>query len=537
MLRLALLACSPFHFGPGVSVDTTPPVFTSAPAFQPAPNASTPLSARLVVDANEAVVVVVEAHDGQRTWRFAPTGAYAAHHELALAGFRPARRIALRVELFDAAGNRCDRVPRFVFDTPPLPSSFPPLHVTVSRPQQMEPGVTLTALTASSSTLPGAERFLVYLDSAGEVVWLHRSADPIPYSAIRLSNADLLFIAGLQLARRIDLLGNVVAEWWAARQSTSGMPPGAIAVDCDNFHHELDALPRGDVADFVALSEVVRTLPNYPASEIDPSITVPSAHVLGDEVVEFRRDGTIVRRTSLFDVIDPYRICYDSLAPIASPLYGVTAHDWTHANSAELTPSGDAFLVSIRNQDAVIELERATGALRWILGSHERWTLPWSAKLLTPLGTPFEWQFHQHGPHVDASGEIVLYDNGNYRVIPPAPWGPPQAFYSRAVRYRIDANARTVQQTWEHDGATKPFFSRFFCDADPLPLTGNVLVTDGWRRVSPAVNRTYGRIVEVTGDAASAKVFEVIVNDPATPPTNPYNWSIYRSERYPSVYP
>lgn len=67
-------------------------------------------------------------------------------------------------------------------------------------------------------------------------------------------------------------------------------------------------------------------------------------------------------------------------------------------------------------------------------------------------------------------------------------------------------------------------------------VTGNVLVADGAKNVTTS-NEQFSRIVEVTGTTPAEKVFEVIVNDPLLPGSNPFNWNVYRAQRYPSVHP
>ncbi len=517
------------------AVDTTPPAFLDRPALVVGPNPSTPLAVRLTCRTSEPTRIQVFADDGTRTWSFFPDPGYRAQHDLALAGFRASRTHALRLVAFDAAGNRTPLLHTLRFRTPALPAEFPPLHVTVANASQMEPGVTLTAFHSSSPTLPNRGTYIVYLDAAGQVVWLHHSLEKMGNSAIRLRNGHLFTIVDRSIAREIDLLGNTVAQWFAARQGAAGMPPGAIPVDCDSFHHELDQLPVGFDADYVALSNELRTYPNYPANENDPTQTVPLGRVVGDEVVEFRRSGAIVRRRSLLDVLDPYRVAYNSLAPVLSGLYGVAGVDWSHANTVAIDPADGNWIVSLRNQDAVVKIDRGNGALRWILAPPERWTAPWSQYLLTPVGAPFGWSYHQHAPRMDAAGNIVIYDNGNYRATPPTAPNPPATWYSRAVAYRVNASTGTIQQQWSYDGAPNGFFSRFFCEADPLPITGNVLVSDGWRNAA-SVNRTYSRVLEIAGNPPATTVFEVIVNDPAVA-NDPYNWAIYRSQRYAAIHP
>ena len=52
--------------------------------------------------------------------------------------------------------------------------------------------------------------------------------------------------------------------------------------------------------------------------------------------------------------------------------------------------------------------------------------------------------------------------------------------YSRVIEYEIDEEARTIRQVWAYGEAeNERFYTPFLGDVDPLPLTGNVLVTAG----------------------------------------------------------
>jgi hypothetical protein len=257
--------------------------------------------------------------------------------------------------------------------------------------------------------------------------------------------------------------------------------------------------------------------------------------VVGDVVIEFNRDGTIVREFKVLDVLDAYRICYGSLANVYNALYGASTFDWSHGNAAEVDTSDNSWVISLRHQDAVVKVRRSDRQIAWIHGPHERWKARWVPFLLTPVGAPFEWNFHQHSPDMSTPGVLTMFDNGNYRVIPPTPAPPTDQWYSRAVRFQIDPVAMTTQQIWEYDGGTMPFLDPMLGDADPLP-NGNVLVSEGTKQV-PSANRQYSRIFEVRAASPGQElVYEVIVNDPALPAPNPYNWNVYRSERYTSVY-
>ena len=92
-------------------------------------------------------------------------------------------------------------------------------------------------------------------------------------------------------------------------------------------------------------------------------------------------------------------------------------YDNEHANAILEDPRDNSIVVSIRHQDAVIKFTR-NGQLKWILGPHANWGAQWQKYLLTPVGTPFEWQYAQHAPELTPQGTLLVYDDGNYRASP-----------------------------------------------------------------------------------------------------------------------
>lgn len=531
-----VIAAASFSATPAAAqADTTPPAFMTQPIVSMNTNPLAPLTGRVQVTSDEPVVVEIFAQEATRSLRYRATSTYATTHDLPLIGFRPNRTHRITVALRDASGNRSVWGDGFTLTTPPLPASFPPLSVTTSVPSLMEPGITLAGLRWSSPALPGAGTHCVYLDSAGEVVWLYQ-APTSANNVQRMRNGNILLLLTNRRVQELDLFGNVVTEWWAARLGLAGAPAGAIPVDCDSFHHELHEMSVSSGGNLLALSTEMRTYPNYPTSEIDLTQTSPTANVVGDVAVEFQRDGKVVNEVSMLELLDPYRLCYGSLAGFYSQLYGTVTYDWSHGNSVILDETDDSFVFSLRHQDAVVKVRRADKSIAWIHGAHDRWGPAFTPHLLTPVGFPFEWQYHQHSPELDANGMLTMFDNGNYRVIPPAVAAPATQWYSRAVRYQIDPVAMTTTQVWDWVDST-PFFSGTLGDADPLPITGNCLVTDGAKPVTGS-NATYSRLVEFRAAAPGQQVvFEVIVNDPSSPAVSPYNWTIYRSERYTTLYP
>ena len=80
--------------------------------------------------------------------------------------------------------------------------------------------------------------------------------------------------------------------------------------------------------------------------------------------------------------------------------------------------------------------------------------------------------------------------------------------------------------------------SPFISDADYLPETGNILITDGGRIRDEEGNlltvfngHKWARILEVTHTSRPEKIWEVVIDDPVT------SYSAYRAQRFRSLYP
>ena len=185
------------------------------------------------------------------------------------------------------------------------------------------------------------------------------------------------------------------------------------------------------------------------------------------------------------------------------------------------------------------KLDWATGELLWLLGDPAGWKEPWSEKLLEPGGDgDVIWSYHHHGVEQTPQGTWLLYDNGGTRAIPPNDAIALEDRYSRAVEYAVDESAGTVAQVWEYGPEQEWFLSPFISDADWLPETGNVLITDGGRMVGADGQqlrvfggRNWGRVIEVSYGDDSEKLWELVIDEPSL------GHSIYRAQRLKSLYP
>jgi hypothetical protein len=486
------------------------------------------VSAVLTLDVAGADDVRVEVHGAAGTFDV-PVDEGAV--EVPVVGMRADSEYEIVVTATGPAGATAERLP---WTTGPLPDDLPPLHLETADPARSQPGVTvLNAMYFGagfgSPPEPGPRRdagYILAVDDEGHVVWYHRMPLQI-LDVAPTSRGTFLVTAGETAIHEIDLLGRTVREL-AGRIATdgrgtdlSGEPlatADAVHVDVDSAHHEVLELPSGNL---LTLSTGLIELDPVDGERLCPDD--PARWIIEDVVVELTPGGEVVGEWPLSAALDPVErpgteLCLPQLA-IAPPMWFYEVddvRDWTHANAVELDEEANALHVSLRHLDAIVAIRYQdddsgpAGELLWELG-------PEGSLELAPGG---EHLSHQHANELIGPGELLIYDNGNRK-------DPEQ---SRAVIYRIDPDAGTAEQVWEHRDVThdgRPLYTPFLGDVDLLP-NGNVLITHGGAASSDGV--LYARIVEVDRGTGEL-VWDLTVGDRAT-----LAWTVYRSERYPSLY-
>ena len=537
--------------------DTTSPVISYV-VLNRNPNPAVPLAALLSLSTDEPTEMTVRIADGERTWDATSSDGFATEHSLMVLGMRPGRVHHISAVVNDQSGNVSETRP-LPLEMPRLPADLAHPELIISNPELMEPGVTLFSLFLLPAGGEEPDDFistLYIVDDRGEIIWYYRTELEVGDSR-RLKNGNLLLSGGdASRGVEINMLGDVVQQWHAVG-TAKDVPEGSTAVETGSLHHDIGEMPSGNL---LALSSELRVMEEYPTSETDPAAPPGAGSVIGDVIVEFLRDGTVVREWKLLDILDPYRIGYDSLdggfwtvryGGQIEDLEAEPIRDWAHANALIYDPSDDSYIVSLPHQDAVVKIDRDTGELVWILGSPDNWQEPWSSRRLQPVGE-LEWQYHEHGPSLTATGTIVLFDNGGPRAGAYQEQLPFPQRYSRAVEFDIDAESMEVEQVWSYGGpGEEHFFSPFLGDVDWLPVTGNLLITDGARfpiaegmtaeadeEVADEEDEAadapafWARVVEVTHTQPAEKVFEVHLKEDGGGRAH-----IYRAQRLPSLYP
>ena len=506
--------------------------------LDPRPSQAVPLAARVTFETDRPASVVFEISDGRETRRVDPRAPVGTDHVVPILGLRPGTAHTVTVVVTDEQG-RTARSGALAITTDPLPENFPSLDVRVSVPERMEPGFTLLepSFLPEDTSLEG-DNWLIAVDAAGDVVWFYRASHAMR-DVQRISNGNLLYGSANSSLYEIDMLGKVVSHWTSELVADDGGQTGGIELAVDTLHHEALETPWGN---FMALSTELRMLEDYPSSETDPAAARGPANVIGDVIVEFTRQGELVREIELLDLFDAGRIGYGSVAGgYWRGLYGRRVdnpRDWSHSNGISLDATGRYLLLSMRYQ-GVAKIDLQTNELVWILADPAGWGAAWRPLLLEPRGDLL-WPADQHAPMYTPQGTLLLFDNGTNRARPFDPPMPISESFSRAVEYRIDEDNMQVEEVWSYGGpGDETYYAWRVGDADWMPATGNVLITYGGMSEDSAGNVSAGtndhhlvRIVEVTHDAQAQKVFELFVED-----ERPTGWLSFQAERLPSLYP
>ena len=511
--------------------------FIKAPQIAGAPNAAAPLTGLVTCETDEPAIIEIDIDDGRESRTVTLDGAPATAHSCPVLGLRAGTTHSVSVRARSASGEVAEGSERLTIETPPLPNDFPPIEVVSCTPAKREPGyMLLGASYGAMMQVPDKHAFIVALDQEGEVVWYYRGDDPI-FDIRRLANGNLAYATNSGKLIEIDMLGTVLHVWHGTGKNKE--VPGGTPVATEALHHAFCPMASGNI---LMLSIEQLEFDDWPGNDTDPEAARAPAKVIGDTVVEFQPDGTVLNEWRLSEIIDPKRICYGSYMPFWVRKGYADTYDWSHANALTYYAGDDSILVSVRHQEAVIKFSRATGELTWILGDHRRWNAPWSDKLLSPADG-LEWQYHQHNVSLTGDGRVMVFDNGSFRSVPFDKKRPAPENYSRAVEFAVDEANGSVAQRWAFDaGRDSKYYSTFVGGATRLAETGNTFVTfggvtyedDGTPADNNQVHRVMARHVEVTGDAAAEKVLELAIEDPSE--SDAIRWFSFRGEHVKSLY-
>ncbi len=501
----------------------TLPEITAGPSIILDPLDFAPLTAEVTLTTDVPTTAVLTISDGSDSWTVEHSE-IADSHVLPVLGLKPNTSYTVEVTVVDGGGDSQTAANLLNVITAPLPVDFPVIEVTVSDPENMEPGYTfLDQFRRLPGEDPSLQSYAIILDHAGAVVWYAGWPAESIYAFLngmrdvrQLENGKFAYVSTTDDFVQQDLIGTISESV-------------RLVETC---HHDIVVT---DAQTYLCPVHRNVTVDGYPTSHDDPNAPTQTVELLDDLIIEFAADGSFLNQWSLIDIVDVGRVTYRTpLSP------GANGYDWAHINAVVHDPSDDTILVSPRFQNAIVKFGR-DGSLKWILSAHSNWNSPYSDFLLDPIGIDFDWQYGQHSHEITPSGTIMIFDNGDLRADPFDGTSKVENAdnYSRAVEYAIDETNMEVSKVWEFALMTPRQFSIHMGDADTLPITGNVLIdfpgiqhSDGAPMSDLGKGFRATRLLEVTHDIPATVVFDALIYNPD--PTGMI--SVYRTERISSLY-
>lgn len=360
-------------------------------------------------------------------------------HEVLVGGLRASTSVWWRA--YTQVGDEVLAGPLLQVETGAPPRDLPDMDADVAT-DDAAPGFTLFTSLGSD----GVPSWIVVADAAGEPVWWHASDEEEVIAQARLGADGTSVLYNVAARDRSDDLGEIVrvrldGEVVSRTTATLG-------------HHDFVELPEGGFA--------------YLAADIREDIVGNGTYdVVGDAIVEIAEGA---------ESGVPVFSTWDSALPrMADPADDTGFYpqglDWTHCNNVVHDAASDTWLLSTRNLDRLLKIDRATGTVSWTLGGDD-------GDFTLLEGRAFDGQ---HSPEWTDAG-VLMFDNG----------GMEGETNAQAVEFAIDEDAGTYTEVWRYDGGGR-HMTFLMGDADRL-ADGNTLVS--WGNV--------GRITEVTpgGDVA-----------------------------------
>lgn len=170
-----------------------------------------------------------------------------------------------------------------------------------------------------------------------------------------------------------------------------------------------------------------------------------------------------------------------------------SAHDWFHNNALWVDEDNKTITLSGRHQDAIVnfsyEENGGKGRLNWIIGNPDGWSKEMQKYFFKPVGdlSKFDWQYEQHACILLPDGDVMAFDNGQYRSKIKEKYIRNRDNFSRGVRYRINTEKMEIEQVWQFGKEWgQEFYSGYICnveyyaDGHYMIHSGGIGIQDGY---------------------------------------------------------
>ena len=265
---------------------------------------------------------------------------------------------------------------------------------------------------------------LAAIDGAGHVVWYYEppQKNHHPYTMAQKPNGNIVFLANHELATSHGLVEITPLGEEVDRLVAPCAPDGPI-------HHEVRLMPDGRIM-YMSKFVVRRGIGDRPAPQESDTIGIWDQSTGENEIVWYLGDFVPLSSRTF-----PSSVLTRKFIPLwAGCGRDVTVQDWSHGNSTYVADDGST-LASFRHLDQIISIAPDFKSLRWRLGGPgSDFTFP----------DPTDRFYHQHTAVQLANGNVLLFDNGNFRPIKEG------GLYSRALELQLDMETMTARKVWEY---------------------------------------------------------------------------------------
>ncbi len=303
------------------------------------------------------------------------------HHRITLLDLKPQTRYEHQFIMESENDITRSGIYTFVSDT--LPYFLPEMVLEIDSGGVFEGNILIRNVQA-----PGQQ---IMINNQGKVVWYQEFDTTLFRPFSWTEDQTILALKSDKAIHEMNLKGDIIYNLEYGERDFNEL-----------LHHEIIKDKNGNIVSLIRKNQV------FDLSGMGGS---PSDTIKGDGIIVINPTGEKKWVWNLFDHVNPLK----------DPDILKSKDDWSHANSLGIDVDGH-YLVSFRHFNQIWKVHSGSGEVIWKLG------------IGGDLGMqPDQYFYLQHAAHINAYGELMLFDNGG-----------PGRMTSRAISFTIDPETKEV---------------------------------------------------------------------------------------------
>ena len=231
----------------------------------------------------------------------------------------------------------------------------------------------------------------IILDHSGNIIWYDlrdtKLMNPFSWTA----NNTIISLDNTNRINEFDLFGNQIFELQKGEKNLSS-----------KMHHEIRRVENDDIL------VLTHKFTKFDLSQFGGNL---NDSIKADGILRLDSAGNQVWRWDMLDVADPLK----------DKNILTSKHDWSHANSVNVTHDGN-YIISFHHFDQVWKIDSGTGEIIWKLGKNGDFELDDDNIF-----------YKQHAVHELDENEFLIFDNGDI-----------VRKYSRALKLKINEDDMSI---------------------------------------------------------------------------------------------